>query len=35
MPKTSRGAIEMEPFDLETGWTELPGFPEGLMVKTL
>lgn len=35
MQKISRGPIEMEPFDLETGWTELPGFPEGLMVKSL
>ena len=35
MPKTSRGPIEMEPFDLDTGWAQLPGFPEGLMVKSL
>ncbi|MFG1207206.1 cupin domain-containing protein [Xanthobacter flavus] len=35
MLKTSRGPIEMEPFDLDTGWTELPGFPEGLLVKFL
>lgn len=35
MPKASRGHLEMEPFDLEAGWTQLPGFPEGLMVKLL
>ena len=35
MPKTRRGPIEMAPLDLETGWSQLPGFPDGLMVKLL
>lgn len=35
MPKASRSAIEMAAFDLQTGWTQLTGFPDGLMVKTL
>ena len=33
--QTVRPHIEMEPVDLSSGWTALPGFPEGLEVKVL